>query len=156
MAVATARGRADGDEDGIGRFDRAGQIAGERKPLGGNVARNQLIEAGLVDRHLAPFETRDLLGILIDAYHFDAELRKTCSGNEADIARSDHCNTHRCSLMTAARTRRDGEKFRTSRCGRPPAAPIRRAAKLSYFAQHLGKIRGNERENRDKAVTGDG
>ena len=46
--------RADGDEDDARVADRLGQRRGERQPLFCTVAPDHFLEAGLVDRHLAP------------------------------------------------------------------------------------------------------
>ncbi len=86
MAVAAARGRADGDEHRVGGFDGAGKIGGEGEALGGNVAGDELVEAGLIDRHFALFQAGDLTLVQIDADHFDAEFREAGAGDKSDIA----------------------------------------------------------------------
>jgi hypothetical protein len=94
MAVAAPGGRAHGDEYRVGAIDGGGQIGGEAQPPGGDVARHDLVEPGLVDRHLAAFEHGDLVGRLVDADDIMAEIRKAHPRNEADIARADHRNLH--------------------------------------------------------------
>ena len=74
--------------------DRRVQIGREAQPPGRGVVGHQLLEAGLVDRDLAAAEPLDLIGILIDASHRDAEFRKTGAGNQADIAGADHRYAH--------------------------------------------------------------
>ena len=86
MSVAAARRRADRDEDGIGLADRALQIGGERQPVLRGIARDQLLQAGLVDRHLALAQARDLAGVLVDADDAMSEIGKAGPRDEADIA----------------------------------------------------------------------
>src|SRR5690606_2357211 len=96
MAVALAGGSADGDEDDIGLGNRTGQVGGEAQPAGRRIPGDDLVEAGLVDRHLAAVEILDLLLDLVDAGDRVAELGKTCPGDEADISGSDNCYAHDC------------------------------------------------------------
>ena len=94
MAVAAPRRRADGDEDRLGALHAFGQIGGEGEPAGRDVARDELVEARLEDRHDAPLQRVDLGLILVDADDVMAEVRKAGSGNQADIAGSDHRDAH--------------------------------------------------------------
>ena len=99
MAVAAPRRRADRDEHGVGPGDRRLQLGRETQPAGRDVARHQLVEAGLVDRDLAAPQPLDLAGILVDAGHRDAEFRKTRAGHQADIACTDHRDAHERGLL---------------------------------------------------------
>src|SRR5690606_32923485 len=72
----------------------AGQVGGEAQPAGRCIPGDDLVEAGLVDRHLAAVEILDLLLDLVDTGDRMAELRKTCPGDEADISGSDNCYAH--------------------------------------------------------------
>src|SRR5580765_5572130 len=45
-------------------------------PTGTHVGGDEIVEPGLIDRHLAAFERRDLAGILVDASHMVAEIGK--------------------------------------------------------------------------------
>ncbi len=60
MAVAAPRGRADGDEHRVGLAHRRSRIGGEGQPACAHVARHQLLQARLVDRHHAGLQPRDL------------------------------------------------------------------------------------------------
>ena len=54
MAVAAARGRADGDEDGVGVLaPLRRQVGGEGQAAFPDVVRDEIVEARLEDRHLA-------------------------------------------------------------------------------------------------------
>ena len=95
MAIAAPRGRADGDEHGLGPGDGGPQIGGEGEPPGLHILGHQRFKPRLVDRHLASLQPRDLGRVFVDADHVMAEIGKTDAGDQADIARSDHCDTHR-------------------------------------------------------------
>lgn len=86
MAVATARGRVDRDEDGIGCRDRPGKLGGEGEPPGADIVGDEIVEAGLVDRDLATLQGGDLAGVGVDAGHLMAEIGEAGSGDQADIA----------------------------------------------------------------------
>ena len=94
VAVAAPRRRADRDEDRVGLGHRALQIGGEAQPPRAHVGGDQIVEAGLVDRHLAALQRRDLAGVLVDAGDVVAEIGKAGPGNEADIAGADHRDAH--------------------------------------------------------------
>ena len=51
--------------------------------------RDELLEAGLVDRDLAVLEARDLVGVDVDAVDVVAELGEARRGDEADVAGAD-------------------------------------------------------------------
>ena len=99
VAVTAPRWRADGDEDGIRAVHGGPQIAGKLKPPRRDVLGHQHVKAGFVDRHLATGQQLDLAGVLVDADHVMAEIRKTNTGNKADIAGADHRDLHECALM---------------------------------------------------------
>src|SRR5881227_3682311 len=94
MAVTAPRRRAHGDEHRVGSGHRRLEIAREAQPSGCHVAGNEMVEPGLVDRHLAARQALDLRGILIDAGDLDAELREARPGNQPDIPRPDHRYAH--------------------------------------------------------------
>src|SRR5207245_1180905 len=118
----------DGDEDCIGAGDGGRGIRREGEAAGPHVALDQLIEAGLVDRHLAALQPGNLVGILVDAHDVDAELREAGAGDEADIAGADDRDVHENSLWTHHRTSAVRALF--------PSANrqelIRRAAQVMY------------------------
>ena len=80
------RRRADGDdlEQPVG--DGSLGVRGEGKAALASIQRDQLIEAGLVDRYLPGVQARDLGGIDVDAHDVIAGIRETCPSDEADIA----------------------------------------------------------------------
>ena len=77
-----------------GVADGAGQRGGERQPPFLPVAPDELLEAGLVDRHLARPQRPDLRGILVDADHVVAALGEACARNQPDIPSPYNCNPH--------------------------------------------------------------
>ena len=94
MAVAAPRRRADGNEHRIGGFHRGSDLLGEFQASGFRVGGNQIVEAGLVDQHLAAAERGDFGRVLVDAGHLVAEIGETGPGNEPDITGADHGNAH--------------------------------------------------------------
>jgi hypothetical protein len=95
MPIAATCRRAHGDEDRIRIRHRTGQVGGEGQAPGLHVLGHQQIEPRLVDRNLARVEHLDLAGVLVDADHVMAEIRKTNPGYKADIARPNHRNLHK-------------------------------------------------------------
>ena len=57
MAVATARRRADRDENGVGAFDGRRQIGGEGEAVLGDVIGDKFVETRLVNRNFAALQT---------------------------------------------------------------------------------------------------
>ena len=94
MAIAAARRRADGNEHRLGAVHRGGEIAGERQPAGGDVVRDQLVQARLVDRHAPVAQGGELPGIGFHHRDVGAEFGEAGAGDQADIAAADHRNTH--------------------------------------------------------------
>jgi hypothetical protein len=94
VAVAPPRGRAHGDEHRIGILHRFGGVSGKEQALFLDVAGDEGLEAGLVDRHDAGLELVDLRLVLVHAGDDVAEIGKTGARHEADIARSDNRDTH--------------------------------------------------------------
>jgi hypothetical protein len=70
------------------------KVRREAEPAGADILGDQLLQAGLEDRHLARQKRGDLPLVLVDANDLMSEIGKTGSGDEADIARSDHRHTH--------------------------------------------------------------
>ena len=66
----------------------SGEVGREVQPLG--VAREQLLQARLVDRHLAAAQALDLLGVDVHAPDVAAELGEAGRRDEADVAGADH------------------------------------------------------------------
>ena len=94
MPVAAARRRTDRNEYRIGLGHRAAEFRREFQPAGTRVDRDQIVEARLIDRHLAARQRRDLSLILVDANDLVAEIGETGAGNKADISGADHRDTH--------------------------------------------------------------
>ena len=80
------RRRADRDdlEQPVG--DGSLGVRREGKPALVPVQRDQLVEAGLVDRHLAGIQARDLGGIDVDADDVIAGIRQAGAGDEPDVS----------------------------------------------------------------------
>ncbi|MGC4039162.1 MAG: hypothetical protein QM764_24600 [Chitinophagaceae bacterium] len=102
MAVAAARGRADGDENGV-RVLHAGGFGGEGEPAFAHVAGDDLVEARFVDRHFAFVQARDLAGVLVDADDVVAEI------GEAGAERGRHSpsRSSRCACLFPSLAARD-------------------------------------------------
>ena len=88
--AGVGRRGADGDEQQARVLERVGEVGGEVHPLG--VAREQLLQARLVDRHLARAQALDLRGVDVDALHVAAELGEAGGGDQPDIAGADHAD----------------------------------------------------------------
>src|SRR4029453_10681175 len=95
-------GRRYGDEQHERVLHRLARLRGEREAALLHVPRDQLFEAGLVDRDLAALEPRDLLGVDVGAHDLDAEFGEARPGDEADVARADHSDVHDRSRIHAA------------------------------------------------------
>ena len=94
MAVAAPRGRADGDEDRVGVSDSLRAFGGEAQPAFADIAGHQILEPGLVDRHLATLKLGDLRAVLVDASDRVSEIGKTCPRDQPYIAGPNHRHAH--------------------------------------------------------------
>jgi hypothetical protein len=94
MAVAAPRRCADGNEHGVRAVERRLEVGGERQAASRLVDRNELIEARLVDRHLAALQPIDLVRILVDTGDRHAEFGEAGPRNQADISGTDHRDAH--------------------------------------------------------------
>ena len=79
MAVTSAAGGSNADEDCFGSLDCAGQIYGEGEPASRHISGDQICQSRLEDRHLALVELFDLGRILVDANDIMAEIGEACS-----------------------------------------------------------------------------
>jgi hypothetical protein len=132
VAVAAPRRRADGDEHRLGAVERRLEVGGEGEPAGRLVDRDELVEARLVDRHLAALQPRDLVGVLVDAGDRHAEFGEAGPRDEPDIARADHRYTHQPTPFRAGSDR----------------SPERAAAGLfHHLSLHCGMV-GQPKEHR--------
>ena len=98
MSVAAPGGRADRDEDGLGACQSLGQVEGEREAACLDVLGKEAAQPGLEDRDPAIFQRGDLGGVLVDANHVMAEIRKADAGDQSDISGADHRDAHGKSL----------------------------------------------------------
>ncbi len=94
MTVATAARRSDRNKDSVGAIDRPFEVGRKGKTPGRRVRRDEVFEAGLIDRAFAPQQHVDLALILIDTDHVYAKLRKAGPGHQPDITGADHRDFH--------------------------------------------------------------
>ena len=78
-------GRADRDHLEQAVRDAFGGIGREPQPALGHVALDQLVEARLVDGHLAAIETLDLARIDVDADDLVARIGEARSGDQSNV-----------------------------------------------------------------------
>jgi hypothetical protein len=93
-SIASSRGRTYCQEYGIGGANRRCRFARKGQAPGCNVAGDERVQPRLENRHFSALECSDLLCILVDAGYDVAEVRKTCTGDQSDIARTKHCYSH--------------------------------------------------------------
>ena len=86
--AGVGRRRADRHEQQAGVLERLGEVGGEVQAPG--VLGQELLQARLVDRHLAAPQTLDLGGVDVHAPDFAAELGETGGGDKSDVAGADH------------------------------------------------------------------
>jgi hypothetical protein len=77
------RRRAHGDVEELRALDSLADVEREREPL--PVALDHLVEAGLIDRHLAAAQPLDPLRDHVAQDHVVAEVGEACPGDEADV-----------------------------------------------------------------------
>ena len=76
----------------------------ERQAPRAQIALDDVLQAGLVDRDLALLERRDLGFVLVGADDLHAELREAGAGHETDVPGSDHADVHRLISPSNARS----------------------------------------------------
>jgi hypothetical protein len=91
---AAPRRRPHRDEHRLGVRHRRVEVGGEGQAPGAMVALDQLTEARLVDRDFAGLKAGDPTAVDVDADDGVAEIGQARTGNEADIAGTDHCKLH--------------------------------------------------------------
>src|SRR5690606_25650336 len=94
MTIAAPAGGADRDEHDVGGAHGLGKAGGESQIACPNVARDQIVQAGLIDGDAPGAKAGDLVSVLVNAGHMMPEIGKTRARNEADIAGPDHYDTH--------------------------------------------------------------
>ena len=95
MPVAPARRRPHRDEHRIGIPYRRRQVRPEPQTPRLDIVPDQLVQAGLVDRHHSLQKPIDLPRILVDAENIVTEVREAGPRHQTDVARTDHRYTHR-------------------------------------------------------------
>src|SRR5207302_10949139 len=111
-----ANDNIDGTPAGVANDGREGE------PTVGNVARDHLLEPGLVDRHPARAEDGDLLPDVVDADNVVAEVREDGPGHEADVPGPDDADVHGTSIIAEVSRRATVPR----RPRRPPSGKTRR------------------------------
>ena len=94
IAVAAAHRRSDGEKHELGLAHRLSQRRGKMETSRFRVARDQRVEAGLVDRHLASLEPGDPTRVLVDARYGEAEFGKTGRRDQSHIACANDADLH--------------------------------------------------------------
>ena len=95
--VAAPRRGANRDEHGVGAPHGFAELGRERQTPRSDVARDEIGEPRLVDRHLAGAQARDLVGVLVDAADHVPEIREARARDQPDISRPDDRNLHETS-----------------------------------------------------------
>ena len=106
-------GRPDRDEDDVRAAHGIGQLGRELEPAVGDVAGDELLEAGLVDRHPPGAEPLDLGAVLVDADDVVPQVGEDRARHEPHVSGPHHRDVHPDRLM-------------------PGVAPEIRAALLCY------------------------
>ena len=94
MAVAAPRRCPHRDEDRVGIGNRVLCLRREAEAAGLDILRDEIVQAGLIDRDLTLFQPVDLGGVLVDAGHDMPEVGKTRPAYQAHIACPDHRYAH--------------------------------------------------------------
>ena len=93
-AAIGLRRRRHGDEDDLRGVHAVLGGVGEPQALGGDVAVDEFLQAGLVDRDLAGLQRIDFALVVIDADDVMADFRETSAGNKADVAGTNDAEIH--------------------------------------------------------------
>jgi len=88
-----------------GSCARRPEVGREGEATLGDVSTDQLLEAGLVDRHLTASQRFDLRNDVVDADHVVAALREAGPGHEPDVAGPNYAELHGFSALQTARFR---------------------------------------------------
>ena len=91
--VLTLR-RAHGDENDFRCAYRFDEIGRESEAVLVVIAPNHFLEAGLVNRHPAGLERRNLRRVLVDARDSVAVFGQARTDHEADVARANNRDLH--------------------------------------------------------------
>jgi hypothetical protein len=96
--AVVAGGRAHGDELHLAVGGGECGVGGEGQAPRGHVAAHHLLQPGLVQRHLASLQARDLVAVQVQAQHFVAHVGQAGAADQPHVAGSDHRQLHRASL----------------------------------------------------------
>ena len=88
------RRRRHRDENHVGFLDALGGAVGEFKPPGGDIFLYEIFESGFVNRDAAGLEQFDFRRVVVHANDMVADLGKTGSRDQTDVARSDNRQLH--------------------------------------------------------------
>ena len=94
FAVAPPARRADGNKHRVRRGNRRRQVGGEFEPPDPDVHMDQALQTRLEYRHRSGLQVSNLFLIHVHAGNFVAELRETSTGNQSDIAGTNHSDAH--------------------------------------------------------------
>ena len=86
--------RADRDEGNVRAGDCRGHVRAGGQPSLAHRVGNQCIDELLDDRRAACFQHRELFGRYVDADDLVPEFGEAAAGDHADIANTEHRNTH--------------------------------------------------------------
>jgi hypothetical protein len=87
--------RSNGDELDVTVSDAGCCIRREPEASGRGIAADHRLEAGLVNRNLAPIERRDLVDVDVDAQHLIAHFGKAGTGHQPDVSGSEQRDVQR-------------------------------------------------------------
>src|SRR5215831_5405517 len=93
-SIAPPQGRTYRQEYGVGGANRRCRFARKGQAPGCDVAGDERVQPRFENRQFSALKCSDLLCILVDAGYDVAEVRKTCTGDQSDIARTKHCYSH--------------------------------------------------------------
>ena len=94
MSVTTARGGADGDENRICSRHCRPNVVGKMQPVGIDIARDQIFQSRLIDRHHAIADSCNFFSIIVDASDIKAKFRETRARHKADITSTNDRDFH--------------------------------------------------------------
>src|SRR6185295_17913289 len=90
-----SRWRSNRDEDDESLVDGFGDVSGKADPVFANAFGDEFRDSWLIEGDIALLKSGDPFGVGIHAGDIDAELRKTGSCDQSDIAGSNHTDMHR-------------------------------------------------------------
>jgi len=116
-------GGAHADEVDVAERGRLGVVGGEAQSTGREVALEDVVQAGLVDRHLASAEHLDLASVDIDPEHFVAQLGETDRVRGAKVSGTDEGQSRSRHVLRGARRGLQDAHTVSARVGSDGAKP---------------------------------